>query len=634
MNAPPAWDKKAGPMTPRPRSRHAAALLVTTALVACSSSGSAPDAPAPRPADATPEPPVTAAPPAPSDPVASHPACEGGVTSTCTAWNTRARCVVAPEGRRWVEETCAGGCEGGRCVVGACADECALGDSGASGTCKLWDAAANAWVAASPATSLHDRARDYDRLLRARFLPHGQVTNVTYTDATLTVPRTYDGYRDAAIWTGSALAAQAFRLTRTRSPDAERQVQALARTLHRNFEVTGAPGYPARFVMPAGDPIPLTSPPRTCDGTNDWHCGKTWDWVGGTSRDQYTGIMLGYLGAYLATTDEATRAIVRRDVVAVAKELAKKRTVPVRAWVDKVRIDVNVELENVILAPAEMDDGRVVIDIATGNVTDAGMNGMRDFLPDFSVLVKQILGFSPKIPRESSAMMIGAFFEMALRMAEDDPAMVQDRAALEAYYFAHAQDWLDLASKWRFATRDGCGTGYFSTHLAYIMAWAWASLAKSPAIAPRIRDEVLDGRLWRAVAHHKNPYFAFLWASTRGTPDADAVSGAAEQLGQFTPGPRLAVPRDARAETRYQPMESRCAEPMTQMDTKAVDVKDRRVDDFLWQRQPWQLVDAGQENHVFPGVDFLVAYWAGRAPGLLEDDRPTTCARWARDAAP
>ena len=63
--------------------------------------------------------------------------------------------------------------------------------------------------------------------------------------------------------------------------------------------------------------------------------------------------------------------------------------------------------------------------------------------------------------------------------------------------------------------------------------------------------------------------------------------------------------------------------------TLAVDVRDRVVEDFLWQRGPWRLQDGGNAAEVYPGVDFLAAYWAARANGFVADDSAGSCARWA-----
>ena len=60
----------------------------------------------------------------------------------------------------------------------------------------------------------------------------------------------------------------------------------------------------------------------------------------------------------------------------------------------------------------------------------------------------------------------------------------------------------------------------------------------------------------------------------------------------------------------------------------AIDVKDRVADDFIWQRQPFQLAMTGDGKSVYPGADFTVPYWIARHHGYLTDDATGTCLRW------
>ena len=89
----------------------------------------------------------------------------------------------------------------------------------------------------------------------------------------------------------------------------------------------------------------------------------------------------------------------------------------------------------------------------------------------------------------------------------------------------------------------------------------------------------------------------------------------------FSPAPRVRVPRDNTGQYTEDP---NCA---GNADT-AIDVDTRCVGDFLWQRHPWQLVDAGNPLLVFPGVDYMAAYWLGRYHGFLDDDIADACLRW------
>jgi hypothetical protein len=319
------------------------------------------------------------------------------------------------------------------------------------------------------------------------------------------------------------------------------------------------------------------------------------------------------------------RAAIRADVVALATELMKVRMVPATVTVEGVPIPKTLALTNVVLAPAEMTNGRVTITVGSSNE----LYGAREFLPDFADVLTQIVGVSPPVPRPSSAMMLGAFFRMAIAMTDGVAGAEATHQQLAAYYDAHADGWLDVAAKWSFAAN--CGSGYYANHIAYIMAYVWARLETDAARGARIRDAILDGRMWAALSYQKNPYFAFLWGATRAqAPDAATLAAASAELAEFPPGPRVHVAVDHAADAKYQPHDATCtSEPMTDTATNAVDVGDRVVEDFLWQRGPWRLHDDGNAAEVFPGVDFLAAYWAERAAGFVADDAPGTCARWA-----
>lgn len=594
-------------------------VVIGGCAVACSKTSSLPAAASPTPS-ATPT--ATAAPsPTPAASCASVPA-------RCAAWNVRESC--AADGVTWTTETCDGGCYAGACSASACADECPLGTTGPNGTCRLWDLSANAFVTPDPAGSMHDRARDYDARLFVSNLPNGSVANAHYTDASRTDVSFYADLGDSALWTGTTLAAEAWRYRATGSPDAADRMKILAATLHRDFAITGQPGYLARFAAPAGAPF-VPELESSCDLTH--HCGVSfeggsWSWLGHTSRDQYTGVMLGLYLAWQETPDEALRASIREDVVAVAKELIKVRTgVPVHVDLGGLPIDTTMNLENVILAPDETADGKVWVVVDTGTVSNSDLFGAREFLPDLSTALKQVPGFSwlPPVKRPSSSIMLGAFLRMAMEMTAGVPGSEADHAAIASYYDAHADAWLDDAETWSFSSN--CGNGYYANHIAYISAYAWSTLETDPVRGARIRDAVFSNRMWSALSSHKNSYFAFLWGGALGIGPGDpAIADAATQLAQFPAGPRVNVPVDHLADY---PASSSCTQNGQPQSTVAVDVGDRVPDGFIWERAPWGLYSPGDPTQVFPGTDYLAAYWAARAPSLLPDDRPGTCTRWS-----
>ena len=60
----------------------------------------------------------------------------------------------------------------------------------------------------------------------------------------------------------------------------------------------------------------------------------------------------------------------------------------------------------------------------------------------------------------------------------------------------------------------------------------------------------------------------------------------------------------------------------------AIDVGDRVQTTFIWERHPWKLEHPGVANYVYPGVDFLLAYWLGRYYGFVPDDAVRAATRW------
>jgi len=547
---------------------------------------------------------------------------------TCAAWNVRATCTPSPDGGARVLETCAGGCFQGRCANDACTDECVLGETSARGTCVLFDLTTKAEVPAAPVTSLTDRARDYDAWLHRLSLHEGVVLDPRFTDAAHTKLEHLGGGGDASIWTGTALAAFALEAVATGAPIAQAHVRDLAATMHRAFAVSGDPGYLARLVVPTTSAEPIEevrcSSPR-------WHCnapyaGGTVHWMGDTSRDQYTGAILGEAMALLATDDDATRAAMRSDLVTLGRELMTPHDVPVHAEIDlygvPITVDRTIRLENVVVAPSEMVGGKVVMS-GDPSAQSGSMRGLREFLPDIGALVGPLTGVSASIPRAASAMMLGAFFSVAVRAARGVPEYASDYTALSSYLAQHGAEWIDVAKRWSLEA-GACDDTYYPNHFAFVTAALWAMLDEDPARAQRVRDEVLDGRLQSALGKDKNVYFTFLWGAGRGLPPSTPeVRAAADLLTTFPPGPRVRTPVDARA--RYTATAACTAPPMSD---EAVALPDRPVTDFMWQRSPRVTFDGGDPRVVFPGVDYLVAYWLGRRSGFIADDRPHTCARF------
>ena len=133
--------------------------------------------------------------------------------------------------------------------------------------------------------------------IRARHMPFGTILDPIFAapDSEQIVGYTHCG--DSAIWTGHYLAAEAFRYNVTRSPDALDNVRAALAGIESLLDVTGT-NLLSRCL------IPMTSPYAQAIITEEASHGVYqntqfgWYWIGGTSRDQYSGVFFGLGVAY------------------------------------------------------------------------------------------------------------------------------------------------------------------------------------------------------------------------------------------------------------------------------------------------------------------------------------------------
>ncbi len=537
----------------------------------------------------------------------------------------------------WVEAACGDHtyCIDDRCVA-ACLDECALGDTQGGATCALWDDDAGAFVA--PGGGGHDLARRHLAWIRDHHLANGYIANTLFTSSTHQTKLAYTGTVDAAEWTGMYLAAESLRALTTHSPDAEASVEAQIERMYQLFDITGTPGYMARFWAPRGGD-PLLAALYDAD---DWsHFAVDYD--GGpafyhawTSRDMYAGVAMSLGLAYDATTSSAHRAMVREVAVTLARELIRDRQdVPVRVRYNLFgswqTADLTYDLRHTILIPEEMVDGRVFIQIGTDAEPDdygsSELRGAREFVPDFQTVLGQTPGLGPlipSIPRPTSAMMLANFLELALHVTEGVPGTEADRAAIRAHYDAERAGWLALMRQYAYHNEESCWSQYFGITLAHHPIYGVLRLTDDAAWAQSLRQDVLAAQMRPWVENHHNPYFDYIAAAVgpAGLIPAAELAETTSQLPGFVAPPKASV---AVNHTGAYPANGSCPG----LASVAVDIEDRVPMDFLWQHHPFRLVNQFVDaRHVYPGADYLVAYWLGRHHGFIQDDAPSTCTRW------
>ena len=567
-------------------------------------------------------------------------ACKLGATQ-CLSQTQHRICKQVGGKTSWVTEACASGtrCLDSRCSAG-CADQCTLGYTRTSGgkqqTCALLSVASNKYVSLS--AGMHDRARKYHAWTRKHHLPNGTMSDTRFATTALKKPVSYHGTGDSAIWTGSYLAAEALRLKVTGAPDARASVRRLVEAIHRLFEITKHKGFMARYAAPTAGPDPVIN--KLYNASDPRHHktkfkGQDYYWSGNTSRDQYQGVLMGYSLAYDVLTSAAHKKMIRDDMVALVQELIKQRKVKITVrfhagkWQE---MSIPVTMQYVVLNPTEFKKGGPYIQIGTtakpNAYEDSTMQGFQEFMPDYAKLLKQIpiLGLLIvfPVPRSGSAIMLANILNIGMQVTKGVPGQAANHAAFKSHYDKQRAYILGIMKLYtNLNDANTCWKSYYGLNISQEPVYNLLRLEQHAATRASMVKDVLQARMWPVVKDHKNSFFSYIYASQgpKGGATAAAAVAATAQLKQFPPPPKALKTKDLASKYTANP---KCSN----QSKTAVDVKDRIFDDFIWQRHPFELKKQGDGKTVYPGADYLLAYWMGRRHGFLNDDAKGTCLRW------
>ena len=160
-----------------------------------------------------------------------------------------------------------------------------------------------------------------DAVIQARHVPYGTVLNPIYSkDGSQIVNYTRCG--DSAIWTGHYLAAEAYRFAVTGAPQSLSNLRGALDGLTLLVDVART-GLLSRCAFPADSPYAPGI--RSEEGPNGVYQvtinGRAWQWVGNTSRDQYSGVFFGLGTAYDLVPDPGTRASISSVVTRMLNNL-------------------------------------------------------------------------------------------------------------------------------------------------------------------------------------------------------------------------------------------------------------------------------------------------------------------------
>ncbi len=516
---------------------------------------------------------------------------------------------------------------------GPCADRCVYDETRDDGRerCQLWDDQQQKWIKLDEGHGrLHNRARRYISWLRRNNIPAGGLVDVDFETEALEIPAAYRAAGDSSEFTGHYLAAEALRFLATGSPDAEQQTRATLQAMHDAWNVSGDPGYLARFAVPSNFPDPVllenVSPEDRRDHLFHPYKGEPWHWIGDVSRDMYSGVLLGYALAYDALTDEPTRELIRGDLLRFVEELMQVQTKTITLVWEGLRLPLELEMQYCVFNDDETDDGNPEIVIGSADVEDIRLWGVREFHPHLAQMLRQLplLNWLPDFPRAGSAILLATAFSVALHVTAGVPAHATRHQAIQFHYDNHIDSWLEMAESRVYA--DKCGDGYYANNITFTSLYNLARLDISvPQRAQRIRATLLRDKVWQPVAHHQNIWFAFIYGANapQGVNASQITTEHAQQLLLYPPAPRL---RQIPDPTGVYPPSAQCPGRSAEV----VRFDHRPAENYMWEKDPWRVLNNEDLTIQHSGVDFIEAYFMGRHHGFIDDDAPQTCLLWKK----
>ena len=130
---------------------------------------------------------------------------------------------------------------------------------------------------------------------------------------------------DSAIWTGHYLAAEAFRFHVTRSPEALDNAWRALLGIRSLLDITGS-DILARCLIPVDSPYAAAIQQHEAGHGIYFSSleGRSYFWIGNTSRDQYSGVMFGLGVAFDFIDEPAVRDVIRSIVTRILNYLLRR----------------------------------------------------------------------------------------------------------------------------------------------------------------------------------------------------------------------------------------------------------------------------------------------------------------------
>jgi hypothetical protein len=161
--------------------------------------------------------------------------------------------------------------------------------------------------------------------IQAKHMPFGTILDPVYAAPASNEIIGYTHCGDSALWTGAYLAAEAFRYSVTRSPDALTSVKAALSGLNALSAVTGDNRL-ARCMFFWNSPYAVGM--ENEEAHNTINQNLPWIWIGNTSRDQIVGAFFGLGVAYDLVDDDWVKSTVSNLTTLLIGYISRHRWSP------------------------------------------------------------------------------------------------------------------------------------------------------------------------------------------------------------------------------------------------------------------------------------------------------------------
>jgi hypothetical protein len=423
---------------------------------------------------------------------------------------------------------------------------------------------------------LRERADAYEDWLRTWHIPeYGGMTEVVFTDTTFQEVLFYRAMGDSTMWTATYMAAECYRYAVTGEKDAKQNAIDAFNTLQDHVAVTQTPGYIGRYVGPVDQKFlfDYLGSDILRYGEGPW-LGTFW--LSNSSSDQHVGWFYGHAILYDLIDDEAIRQQVRSSVRAVFDRLVANN------WL--------IRDENgwpTTAAPNISGGERMAFCVITAHILDEQYY--------WDLYQQEFVDFQPlaRITSFSWFTKYAEYFAFNLRhqnyynilRLDPDP----DR---RAFFFELFSEMIRPHVAW--------------THNPYF-DYIWLHMCKKAGIECEDADAIAADAL-KSVTDFRDPPNNNVHISIPSLP-IDPVSTFLVALAQLLGVEDLI---DFELQTK---------EPH--------EIVNRCPEGFMWQRSPYHRFCVGFfDQEVFPGIDYLLAYWMGRYENQIdpvpEDDDDDT----------